>query len=83
MRLKNIFAAVDSMSSVYRSLLPIPVWTYYFLSGPGSDLLPFFYLFTKGLMCIDQGILAFKAIKALMIARLVCSHLFVCRKYCF
>ena len=71
MKLKKIFAAVDSIGAVYRSLLPLPVWTFYFLSGPAADVLPFCYLFFKGLACFDQGILAFVAIKAFVIERLV------------
>ena len=71
MRLKKIFAAVDSISAVYRSLVPIPVWVHYFVGGPGSDVLPFCYLFIKGLIIIEQGGRAFKAMKAIVIEQLV------------
>lgn len=76
MILKKIFAALDSICAVYRSLLPMPVWVYYFTSGPGSDVLPFCYLFVKTMIIIDQSALAFKATKSIVIDQLVCTSPF-------
>jgi hypothetical protein len=47
LRAKRAFATVDLLCTVYRSMLPVPLWLSYFSNGPGSDVIPMTYLFIK------------------------------------
>jgi hypothetical protein len=47
LRAKRAFATVDLLCTVYRSVLPIPLWLAYFSNGPGSDVIPMAYLCVK------------------------------------
>jgi len=58
LRKKRLSAIVDAAGLIWRSILPIPLWLNYFVSGVGAEIFPVAYLCCK-LMCASLQVRAF------------------------
>eukprot|EP00607_Mallomonas_marina_P009772 CAMPEP_0182420080 /NCGR_PEP_ID=MMETSP1167-20130531/4619_1 /TAXON_ID=2988 /ORGANISM="Mallomonas Sp, Strain CCMP3275" /LENGTH=428 /DNA_ID=CAMNT_0024595539 /DNA_START=149 /DNA_END=1435 /DNA_ORIENTATION=- len=74
LRKKRCCAIIDSAGTIWRSLLPVPLWLNYFMQGPGSDMFPVAYLCCKMMSASWQAKALFEMVMNFIIGKLEYGH---------
>lgn len=71
MRKKRFCLVIESAGTIWRSILPVPLWLNYFLQGPGSEVFPVAYLCFKMISASWQAKALFELVGSVVIGKLV------------
>lgn len=74
MRKKRFCLVIESAGTIWRSILPVPLWLNYFLQGPGSEVFPVAYLCFKMISASWQAKALFELVGSVVIGKLEYGH---------
>jgi len=74
MRKKRFCLVIDAAGTIWRSILPVPLWLNFFLQGPGSDVFPVAYLCFKMMSASWQAKALFELVGSVLVGKLEYGH---------